>query len=433
MITLASLALFFLAAGAANANAQKTSDPSLTRIEQRIRDYVKAHEAEEINLLEKAVNINSGTLNLAGVREVGGLFEPEFAALGFETKWVTLPDEVGRAGHFFAEHKGNRGKKLLLIGHLDTVFEGEGEKFVRLDTLASGAGSSDMKGGDMVVLFALKALKAVGALDGTQIIVAFTGDEEDAGALYELSRKPLIDAAKRSDIALGFEEDAGKGTVARRGMGGWQLNVSGTQAHSSGIFSAGSSYGAIYEAARILNAFREQLSTQQYLTFNPAVIVGGTNVTYDSTRISGTAAGKDNIIAPRVYARGDLRFISREQEMKAREAMRAIVAQHLPGTSATITFEDGNPAMPPTPGNYKLLAVLDSASRALGQGPVEALDPGRRGAGDISFVSDYVDALDGLGVIGMRSHTPDEKVDLRSIGPATARAAILIYRLTHSR
>ena len=106
--------------------------------------------------------------------------------------------------------------------------------------------------------------------------------------------------------------------------------------------------------------------------------------------------------------------------MIAREQMRAIVAEHLAGTSATITFEDGNPAMPPTKGNYALLASLDSVSRALDQGPVEALDPGQRGAGDISFVSDYVD-------------TPDERVNLKSIAPATERAAILIYRLTHSR
>ena len=407
--------------------------PPLSRVEQRIREYVRSHEAEQINLLEKAVNINSGTLNLAGVRAVGKLLEPEFAALGFDAKWIALPDAVGRAGHLFAESKGKRGKRLLLIGHLDTVFEGEGEKFVRYDTLAAGAGSSDMKGGDLVILYALKALKHAGVLDDTRIIVALTGDEEDAGPLYEISRKPLIEAAKRSDIALGFEEDAGKGTVARRGMGGWQLVVTGRQAHSSGIFSQGSSFGAIYEAARILNEFREKLSGEQYLTFNPAVIIGGTDVSYDSSRIAGTAAGKDNIIAPKVYARGDLRFISRDQESKAREAMRAIVAQHLPGTSATITFEDGNPAMPPTKGNYALLATLDSVSRALGQGPVEALDPGRRGAGDISFVSDYVDALDGLGVIGMRSHTPDERVNLKSIGPATERAAILIYRLTRSR
>jgi glutamate carboxypeptidase len=407
--------------------------PTLTGIEQKIRDYVRAHQAEQVDFLEKAVNISSGTFNLPGVREVGKLFEPEFSALGFAPTWVALPDAVGRAGHLFAERKGTRGKRLLLIGHLDTVFEGAGERFVRLDTLAAGAGSSDMKGGDVVILYALKALQSVGALDGTRIIVAFTGDEEDAGPLHLVSRQPLIDAAKRSDVALAFEEDAGKGTVARRGMSGWQLVVTGRQAHSSGIFSPGTSYGAIYEAARILDAFREKLSTEQYLTFNPAVIVGGTDVTYDSTKIAGTAAGKDNIIAPRVFARGDLRFISQQQLLKAREAMRSIVAEHLAGTNSTITFEDGNPAMPPTRGNLALLAVEDSVSRALGQGPVEALDPGKRGGGDISYVSDYLDALDGLGVKGMRSHTPDERVDLRSIGPATERAAILIYRLTHTR
>jgi glutamate carboxypeptidase len=412
--------------------AQGSRAPTLTPTEQKIRDYVRAHQAEQVSFLEKAVNISSGTFNLPGVRAVGRLFEPEFTALGFSPTWVALPDAVGRAGHLFAERKGKRGKRLLLIGHLDTVFEGEGERFVRLDTLAAGAGSSDMKGGDIVVLYALKALQSVGALDGTRIIVAFTGDEEDAGPLHLVSRQPLIDAAKRSDIALAFEEDAGKGTVARRGFSGWQLTVTGRQAHSSGIFSPGTSYGAIYEAARILDAFREKLSTEQYLTFNPAVIIGGTDVTYDSAKISGTAAGKDNIIAPRVYARGDLRFISQDQLVKARDAMRAIVADHLPGTQANITFEDGNPAMPPTKGNLAVLAVEDSVSRALGQGPVEALDPGKRGGGDISYVSEYVDALDGLGVKGMRSHTPDERVDLRSIGPATERAAILIYRLTRA-
>jgi glutamate carboxypeptidase len=407
--------------------------PPLSSTELRIRDYIRSHQAEQIDFLEKAVNISSGTFNLAGVREVGRLFAPEFESLGFKTTWVALPDAVGRAGHLFAERKGAKGKRLLLIGHLDTVFEGDGERFVRLDTLAAGAGSSDMKGGDIVILYALKALQSVGALDGTRIIVALTGDEEDAGPLHLVSRQPLIDAAKRSDVALGFEEDAGKGTVARRGMSGWQLTVTGRQAHSSGMFSPGSSYGAIYETARILDEFREKLSHEQYLTFNPAVVVGGTDVTYDSTKISGTAAGKDNIISPRAFARGDLRFISQDQLLKAREAMRGIVANHLPGTDATITFEDGNPAMPPTAGNMRLLAVEDSVSRALGQGPVEALDPGRRGGGDISYVSDYLDALDGLGVKGMRSHTPDERVDLRSIGPATERAALLIYRLTRSR
>ncbi len=416
--------------GAVDVAAQAAATPTLTPIEQKIRDYVRAHQNDQIAFLEKAVNISSGTLNLAGVREVGRLFAPEFASIGFDTTWISLPPAVGRAGHFFAERKGNHGKRLILLGHLDTVFEGDGEKFVRLDTLASGAGSSDMKGGDVVILYALKALQSVGALKGTRIVVALMGDEEDAGPLDKVSRQPLIDVAKRSDAALGFEEDAGKGTVARRGFSGWQLTVTARQAHSSGIFQPGSSDGAIYEAARILNTFRERLSGEQYLTFNPAIIVGGTDVTYDSAKISGTTAGKDNIIAPKAYARGDLRFISDEQLQKARDTMRAIVADHLPGTTASITFEDGNPAMPPTKGNMALLAVEDSVSRALGQGPVEALDPGRRGGGDISYISQYLDALDGLGVIGIRSHTPDERVDLRSIVPATERAALLIYRLT---
>lgn len=427
-----ALATATIAVGSAVAQSPKSSAsaPRLSPVEQKLRDYVRAHESEQEALLAKAVDINSGTLDLKGVRAVGKLFADQFASIGMDTTWVTLPDAVGRSGHLYAEQKGKKGKRIILLGHLDTVFEGEGQKFERLDTLAAGAGSSDMKGGDVVILYALKALKSVGALDNTQIIVALTGDEEDAGPLFKESRKSLIDAARRSDIALGFEEDAGKGTIARRGMSGWTLTVTGKQSHSSGIFTPSAGDGAIYEAARILNEFREKLSGEKYLTFNPAIIVGGTDVKYDSAHISGTTSGKDNIISRSAVVRGDLRFISNEQEANARNAMRDIVAHHLPGTSATISFEDGNPAMPPTRGNYALLATLDSVSRALGQGPIEPLDPGERGAGDISFISDHVDALDGLGVIGFASHSPDERVDLRSIGPATARAAVLIYRLT---
>src|SRR4051812_41986768 len=283
-----ALALFCACFQATTLHAQSPSS-GLSRVEQRIRDYVRAHQAEQVDFLEKAVNISSGTFNLAGVREVGRLFEPQFSAIGFQPTWVALPDAVGRAGHLFAERKGTKGKRLLLIGHLDTVFEGEGERFVRLDTLAAGAGSSDMKGGDVVILYALKALQSVGALDGTRIIVAFTGDEEDAGPLHLVSRRPLIDAAKRSDVALAFEEDAGKGTVARRGMSGWQLVVTGRQAPSWGTFSPGASYGAIHEAAGAPAEFREELPQARSPPFNPAVIIGGTDVTYDSAKISGTA------------------------------------------------------------------------------------------------------------------------------------------------
>ena len=427
-------ALFLTALAGGTATGQ-----TLTPNEQKMREWIQAHSAEEISYLEKVVNINSGTFNLPGVKAVGDEFAKEFQALGFETRWIPMPAEMKRAGHFFAEHKAkkksrNTGKTILLIGHLDTVFEGEAQKWsIVNDSTAKGAGSSDMKGGDVVILYALKAMKAAGTLDDTNIIVAFMGDEENGGEPDSISRRDLVAAAKRSKAILAFEGDAGKATIARRGSSSWVLTVTGRQAHSGGVFSTGSGYGAIYELARILNEFRETLSKEQYLTFNPGVIVGGTDVKYDSAAISGTAAGKLNIIAPAAYAHGDLRFLTPGQLDSARARMREIVDRHLPQTSASISFTDGIPSMPPTPGNYALLAVLDSVTKALGQGPSEALDPGLRGAGDISYVSQYADALDGLGVDGSRAHTPDETVNLRSIPRSTERAAVLINRLAHRR
>ena len=426
-------AFLAIALTAASAAAQ-----TLSKTEQKMRDWIQAHSTEEVAYLEKVVNISSGTFNLAGVKAVGDEFAKEFQALGFETRWIPMPAEMKRSGHFFAEHKAKKGRKsgktLLLIGHLDTVFEGEGQKWsIVNDSTAKGAGSSDMKGGDVVILYALKAMKAAGTLDDTNIIVAFTGDEENGGEPDSISRRDLIEAAKRTQVLLGFEGDAGKATIARRGSSSWVLTVTGRQAHSGGVFSSGSGYGAIYELARILNEFRETLSKEQYLTFNPGVIVGGTDVRYDSALISGSAAGKLNIIAPSAYAHGDLRFLRPAQLDSARATMREIVGRHLPQTSASISFTDGIPSMPPTPGNYALLATLDSVTKALGQGPSEALDPGLRGAGDIAYVSQYADALDGLGVDGSRSHTPDETVNLRSIPRSTERAAVLINRLAHRR
>ena len=176
-----------------------------------------------------------------------------------------------------------------------------------------------------------------------------------------------------------------------------------------------------------------ELSGEPNLTFNPGVIVGGERVTYDTLQLSGTAAGKTNIIAPAVTVEGDLRTLSAGQLDSARARMRAIVARSLPGTSAEIAFADGYPAMSPTPGNYRLLAVYDSASRALGHDSVTAFDPGRRGAGDISFVAPVIDGLDGLGALGNGSHSPNENVDLTTLPMQTERAAIFMYRLSRQK
>ena len=404
---------------------------ALTSQEQRVREAAARSFESQVAYLQKLVDVPSSTLNLEGVRRVGAIYRASLDSLGFTTRWVNMPDSMRRAGHLVAERRGRTGAvRMLLIGHFDTVVEPAGPTFAREGTAARGVGSGDMKGGDVILLYALKALHEARALDGLNVTVVITGDEEDTGAPLDLARRDLIEAARHTDIALAFEGgNRSDATVARRGASGWLLRVTGRQAHSAGVFGQGAGYGAIYELARILDTFRSQLAGEQYLTFNVATVVGGTEVAYDSFTVAGSAASKTNIIPRSAVAQGDLRFISEEQKERARARMREIVAQHLPGTDASISFEDSYPAMSPTPGNARVLAIYDEASRALGHGPVVALDPGRRGAGDISFVAPLIDGLDGLGALGSGAHAPNERVDLSTFVMQTERPALLMLRL----
>lgn len=420
--------LFFLAL-VGNCMAQNLSSK-----EKKIVQKVALNNDDALKFLEETVNINSGTMNAEGVREVGKLFDAEFRAIGFETTWIDMPTDMNRAGHLFAEHKGTKGKRLLLIGHLDTVFEKDSpfQKYERDGDKATGPGVEDMKGGDIIILYALKALKEAGYLINTQIIIALHGDEEESGKPISISRKDIIEAAKRSDIALGFESSSGfnEATLARRGSSGWELRVTGKRAHSAGIFSEEDGAGAIFEASRILNEWYETLSNEEYLTFNPGIITGGTFAEYDKDKASTTAFGKTNVIPQTVTVAGGLRFISEEQKSMARKKMQEIVDNHLPKTDATFTYWDSYPAMAPTKGNEDVMEILSQVSQDMGHPPVVAYDPMKRGAADISFVAAYTDGLDGLGSMGGGGHTPQEWIDLTTFEDLTKRAAILIYRLT---
>ncbi len=413
----------------------------LSRIEETMVRFLDAHEEEAISFLERVVNINSGTMNPEGVREAGGIFREELEALGFETRWVDFPPEVNRAGQLFGQREGSgAGPKILMIGHIDTVFEEDSpfQRFERTGDTASGPGINDMKSGDVVILYALKALDAAGVLDDLSVIVALTGEEESPGQPLSISRKDLIEAGQWSDLALGFEPgvregDAEYATVARRSSSGWTLTVEGKTGHSSRIFNQQYGAGAIFEAARILNDFYEEVRGEEYLTFNAGVILGGTDVTFNDEEKRGSAFGKTNVIPQKVVVRGGVRTISMEQLRRARERMREVVAMNHPQTSASISFSDGYPPMEPGPENYTLLEKLSQVSQDLGFGPMEALDPGRRGAADISFVAPYTPGLAGLGAYGSGSHSPEEMLDLTSIARAAKRAAVLMYRLAQER
>ena len=405
--------------------------------ERHMIEWIDAHTEDAIALLEETVNIPSGTMNHEGVREVGRVMRRELDALGFETVWIDMPAEVNRAGHLFGRKPAGTGRKFVLIGHLDTVFEADDEfqAFTRDGNHATGPGVDDMKSGNVIIVYALKALQAAGLLEDIPVVVAYTGDEEKMGRPLAISRKELIEAGQWADIALGFEsavryDDTDWVTVARRSTTRWILEVEGKRAHSSGIFSERVGAGAIFEAARILDSFYDELSAEEYLTFNAGTIQGGSEVVYDPQQNRGSTFGKNNVVPSTVIVHGGMRAISVEQLERAREAMRAIVADSLPRTSASIEFGEGYPPMFPTDGNRSLAAVLSSINEALGRGPMPELDPGRRGAADVSFVAPYTDALAGLGALGNGGHTPHEDLDLTSLPLAIKRAAILIYRLS---
>lgn len=408
----------------------------LTDTEKKIVASVERNNAAAMEFLERVVNMNSGTMNFAGVKAVGDVFRQEFEAIGLETHWYDK-SEVNRSGHLFAETQGSKGKRLLLIGHLDTVYPID-SPFQKMEPLEDGfwraPGGEDMKGGDVIIVYALKSLQELQLLDDAQVIVAFTGDEESPGHPLEETRKDFIEAALRSDIALGFEgaENGDKAVISRRGSIRWRLTTQGRRAHSSGIFSEAVGAGAIMEASRILADFHQELRAEEFLTFNPSLILGGSTVNLEDSGVSGDAAGASNVVAETATVNGDLRTLTQEQKDRAIETMQAVVSRHLPGTSAQLVFEEGYPALPPSEGNEALLAKLNEVSRDLGLGELEPYNPLERGAADISFVADYVDCIDGLGAMGTGAHSLNEQINLATFHIQTKRAALLIYRLIQS-
>ncbi len=408
----------------------------LASVKEKLVASVNADEANSTALLEQLVNINSGTLNPAGVRKVADVLRPKFEALGFTCRFIPM-EEVHRAGHLVCTREGNHGKRVLLIGHMDTVFEADSpfQRFEQTPQKTTGPGAADMKGGLVIMLGALKALQENHLLEGSKITVFLTGDEERPGEPLSIARRDLVEAGKASDAALEFEGGVQNGghdaaSISRRSAYQWVLTATGKTAHSSGVFNKGVGDGAIYEMSRILYHFDQDLR-EPSLTYNVGLVVGGTQASYDVSTATATASGKVNVVPAKAQAVGDLRTVTDEQYKRVQEKMRQIIGQHLPGTSAEIEFKDGYPSMPETEGNKDLLKSLNKVNQELGMDVMEPLDPSRRGAGDLSFVAPYVASISGLGSYGGGAHAPGESINLNRQPDQTRRVALYLYELTH--
>jgi glutamate carboxypeptidase len=423
-----------LAAGLLAA-APALAAPQPTPAEAKMIAAVKADHERNVQLLERLVRVNSGSMNLKGVEEVGRMLRAEFEPLGFQVRWIPMA-ETGRAGHLVATHKGSgRGKRMLLIGHLDTVFEPDSpfQGWTRRGDIVEGPGVGDMKGGDVVIVAALRAMQAAGTLKDADITVVLTGDEEKPGSPIAVARRDLIAAGRASDVALDFEglsREGGKdiGSIARRSSNSWTIRVKAKSGHSSGVCSESMGCGANYELARIIDAFRRELP-EPNLTFNVGMMAGGAEAEANDGETGVSAIGKTNIVSGEAVALGDIRTLSNDQEERVRTKMRAIVARALPHAQATLEFADtGYPAMAPSEGNKALLRKLNEVNATLGLPEMPQGDPARRGAGDIAFVS-FIDGLVGLGMAGEGSHAPGETADLKSLDVQAQRAALLMSRL----
>jgi glutamate carboxypeptidase len=408
-------------------------------VEKRIVQHLDAQLNESTVFLKQLVNINSDTMNFAGVKQVGMLLKHEYDALGFTTQWLDGA-EFDRAGHLIATYESDshlNTAKILLIGHLDTVFAKD-DDFQILTELANnriaGPGITDMKGGNVIMLGALQALQKQGLLQQLNIKVILTGDEESSGKPLSLSKQALIDAAIWADVALGFEDgdsNIATAVTSRRGSVNWALTVKGKPAHSSQIFTDENGDGAIFETARILNEFRVQLQHEKLLTFNPGLIAGGTRVTQQGDKSNYSSFGKTNVIAKDTLVKGGIRAVSPQQLERAKAIMQTIVSQNLRQTSAVFEFQPGYPPMAQTAANLALLALYSQVSEDLGYGKITAVNPRNAGAADISFAASHVDmSLDGLGLMGSGGHTKDEVADMSSFARNMQKAAILIYRLS---
>jgi glutamate carboxypeptidase len=410
----------------------------LSRPEQVIVSTVESEQQQTVTILSQWVEQNSGTMDFDGIRRMGELAAQELQPLGFKVRWLDM-SKAGRSGHLIAYHRG-KGKKLLLIGHLDTVFEPSSpfQHWHANGDSATGPGVIDDKGGIAVILAALRAMKAAGTLRKADITIYLGGDEEEAGEPLELARGDLIREGKRADVAIDFEPLAAgqgeeKASTSRRGVQDWTLKVTARTGHSAGVFAPGVGYGAIYELSRILDSFRREL-VQPSLTYNVGIAGGGSTANLSAGEVSAEETGKTNIIPRTAYARGDLRGLTQQQMDEAKARMQAIVAQSLPGTRAELTFDAVEyPPMPPTLGNRALLDALNQVNRDSGLPQMGDLDAADRGAGDISFVAPYVDGLAGMGAAGGGAHGVGESIDIPSIFRQAKRIAILLSRLSRER
>ena len=347
-----------------------------------------------LETLKKYVNQPSGSHDKEDVAQVAQMFAEDFAALGFSVSLIpgkeygpTLKAVIG-AGE----------KQLMLMGHMDTVFpHALCVPFTEIgENKALGSGSTDMKGGDVVMLYALQNVLPKVDLNKVKICAVLNPDEEVGSPE---SHAVILETAKQSYAALSFEPGGPdyRLTCARKGVTSVLIQCTGIPGH------AGAQYKVCASAIQALCAHISALYTlrddSRDISFNAGVISGGT---------------AENVVAPSAEAKCEFRYFDEKYKPELMEKIKEICAREpVPGVQTRVTFGASHPAIDLNEESRKL---LDAALKISEKQGVARHHEKTGGAGDISIAGlAGIGVLDGLGLCGEKVHTQQECVYLDSL------------------
>jgi len=395
-----------------------TPDPSSSLDVQRIRTEAERCYAAYLDDLRTLVNIDCGTYLPAGVDEVADHMKARFAEDGWSVERHSHSPEVGAArlgDLLIATLAGRRpaergGRRVLLVGHMDTVFpEGTvADRPFRVEgDRAFGPGVSDMKGGLLAGLYASRCLLRAGFNDFDSITYVCNPDEE-IGSPF--SGPHILDRAKEADVCFVLEGARENGDIvsSRKGVADLRLVVHGRAAHAGVEPERGRS--AALQAAHTTISLSGLSGTAPGVTVNVGVIHGGT---------------RPNVVTERCELQVDVRGPTARSFEGALEAVRAVAGSTVvPDTTIDVTLMSGFPPMEKTEAAAALVEKAQGIAAALGFDLKDAATGGASDANPIAGLG--VPTLDGLGPIGGADHSPDEWLDLSSVVPRMAMLAALI-------
>ena len=373
-------------------------------LEQALTEAIKRREADWIDLWRDLVNCDSGTYNKDEADRAGGILAKAVSDLGFTAERVP---QKQFGDHVLARKSGSGARRLLFIGHFDTVFPRGTVKerpFTIKGDTATGPGVSDMKGGLAVMIAALSALKETGAplWDDVSLTTIFNSDEE----ILSPTSRPVIEAeAQKADTVCVLEpaRPGGEYTFVRKGAGMFKYSVTGRAAHSGGAPQQGRS--AIEELAQKIIRLHQITDYDIGTTVNVGVIEGGI---------------RPNVVAEHAECRFDMRVLTHSEAERVQARIKEIAAmQFVPDTTTEFSGELFFPPLEYRPRNEQLFSWVQESARKLG---LEMKSIVSGGGSDGNTAGQFAPLIDGMGVEGDGAHSDREVATVSSL---VRRASVL--------